>query len=75
MRIVSVFIAALVATCGPAWSAGLSADRNEIAEAEIKALELHLAKLLVSRSFDEYEQHLAADYTRISASGVVETRE
>jgi hypothetical protein len=53
----------------------LAADRNAAAEAEIKALELRLAGLLVSRDFDEYERYLAADYTRISASGVVETRE
>lgn len=75
MRLVSVFIALLLASIGPGGSVGLSADQNAAAEAEIKALELRLAGLLVARDFDEYEKYLAADYTRISASGVVETRE
>jgi hypothetical protein len=69
------FVIALVVTFGQAGSVAVSADHSAAAEAEIKSLELHLAKLLVSRKFDEYEKYLAADYTRINASGVVETRE
>jgi len=69
------FVIALVVTFGQAGSVAVSADHNDAAEAEIKSLELHLAKLLVSRKFDEYEKYLAADYTRINASGVVETHE
>jgi ketosteroid isomerase-like protein len=62
-----------------AWAAAamttLSADANEAAEAEIKQLEMRLAGLLVSGDFDAYEHFLAADYTRINAAGVVETRD
>ncbi len=70
-----VLVLFLVATCAAAAAVTLSADRNDAAEAEIKALEMHLAGLLVNGDFDEYEQFLASDYTRISAQGVVETRE
>jgi hypothetical protein len=65
----------LIAASLPASAAVPSADPDAAAEAEIKALELHLAQLLVSRQLDEYEKYLAADYTRINGSGVVETRE
>ena len=65
----------LLTACGPARGATLSADRNEAAEATIKALELHLAKLLVAHKFDEYEKYLSADYSRISPTGEVESRE
>jgi hypothetical protein len=74
--VLAAALAALfVINAGGAAAPALSADRNDEAEAEIKALELHLARLLVERRIDEYETHLAADYTRINASGVVETRE
>jgi hypothetical protein len=62
-------------TCGAAWGDTLSADRNDAAEAEVKALELHLAKLLVAHNFDEYEKYLSTDYSRISPNGTVESRE
>ena len=75
MRTASILLLALVVSPGLLPGAPLSADRNEAAEAEIKALEFHLAKLLVERKIDEYETYLGADYTRIGASGVVETRE
>jgi hypothetical protein len=75
INIICPLVVALVVTFVQAGGRTVSADRNDAAEAEIKALELHLAKLLVSRDFDEYEKYLAADYTRINASGVVETRE
>jgi hypothetical protein len=65
----------LVATCGVAWAGTLSADRNGAVEAEIKALELHLAQLLVAHNFDEYEKYLSTDYSRISPTGTVESRE
>lgn len=64
-----------VATFAAAAVTTLSADRNEATEAEIKALEMHLAGLLVAGDFDAYERFLATDYTRISAAGVVETHE
>lgn len=75
MRLAKLLISILIATSVPASAAVPSADPDAAAEAEIKALELHLAQLLVSREFDEYEKYLAADYTRINANGVVETRE
>lgn len=75
MRTASTLFVLLIAGLGVVQGASLPADRNEPAEAEIRALELHLAELLVERKFDEYEAHLGADYTRINASGVVETRE
>lgn len=75
IHIACPFVVGLLLTIGQAGAVAVSADHNAAAEAEIKALELHLAKLLVSRNFDEYEKYLAADYTRINASGVVETRE
>ncbi len=69
-------VVGLVTTCGAAWGgATLSADRNDAAEAEVKALELHLAKLLVAHNFDAYEKYLSTDYSRISPTGTVESRE
>jgi ketosteroid isomerase-like protein len=68
-------VVGLLSTCGAARGATLSADRNDAAEAEIKALELHLAKLLVERNIDEYEKYLSTDYSRINATGTVESRE
>ena len=59
----------------PAFEAKHGVKVHVISVGTGKALELHLAKLLVSREFDEYEKYLAADYTRINANGVVETRE
>ena len=71
----TAIVIGLLTTCSAAWGATLSADRNDAAEAGIKALELHLAKLLVARKFDEYEKYLSSDYSRISPTGVVESRE
>ncbi len=75
IHIACSLVVALFIAFGQAGGVAVSADHNYAAEAEIKSLELHLAKLLVSRKFDEYEKYLGADYTRINASGVVETRE
>lgn len=75
MRLATLLMSILIAASLPASAAVPTADPDAAAEAEIKSLELHLAKLLVSREFDEYEKYLAADYTRINANGVVETRE
>jgi ketosteroid isomerase-like protein len=75
MHAAGALIVALVITCVDPPSATVSAERNDAAERDIKVLELKLAGLLVARDFDEYEKHLAADYTRINPAGVVETRE
>lgn len=71
----AAIVVSLVISCGAAWGATLSADRNDAAEAEIKALELRLAGLLVARNFEEYEKYLSADYSRINPNGTVESRE
>ena len=51
------------------------ADANSVAEAEIKALEVRLAELIVKGDWDEYERHLAADYLHTRDSGQVENRD
>ena len=63
-------VAGLLIACGVAWGATLSADRNGAAEAAIKALELHLAKLLVAGKFDEYEKYLSTDYSALAGGAV-----
>ena len=50
-------------------------DGNSVAGAEIKALEVRLAELIVKGDWDEYEKHLAADYLHTRDSGQVENRE
>ena len=54
---------------------GVAADENRDVEREIKALELHLADLLVRRDLDTYSTFLSRDYTRINDHGEVQTRE
>jgi hypothetical protein len=51
------------------------AGANSVAEAEIKALEVRLAELIVKGDWDEYEKHLAADYLHTRDSGQVENRD
>jgi ketosteroid isomerase-like protein len=53
----------------------VQADRDQEVEREIKALELHLAGLLVQGDFDTYSTFLSQDYTRINDRGEVQTRE
>jgi len=50
-------------------------DGNSVAGAEIKALEVRLAELIVKGDWDEYEKHLAADYLHTRDSGQVENRD
>jgi hypothetical protein len=54
---------------------GLQADKDQEVAREIKALELHLADLLVRGDFDTYSTFLSRDYTRINDRGEVQTRE
>jgi hypothetical protein len=49
-----------------------NADRNPVAEGEIKALELKLAELIVHGGWDEYAKHLASDYLHTRDNGHVE---
>jgi hypothetical protein len=50
-------------------------DVNPVAEGEIKALELRLAGLIVHGDWDEYEKHLASDYSHIRDNGHVEGKD
>src|ERR1700682_2013770 len=54
---------------------GAHADANPTAEAEIKALELKLAELIVRADWDEYEKHLASDYLHTRDNGHVESKD
>ena len=74
MHITSALLAALIGVYGQS-ALALSADRNDAAVTEIKALEMHLAGLLMQGKVDEYEMYLAADYTRINVNGQVEAKE
>lgn len=54
---------------------GLAADKDPVVARDIKALELHLADLLVRGEFDTYSTFLADEYTRINDRGEVQTRD
>src|ERR1035437_9800140 len=54
---------------------GVHADANPAAEAEIKALELKLAELIVQGNWDEYAKHLASDYLHTRDNGHVEGKD
>jgi ketosteroid isomerase-like protein len=67
----------LLALAGPLGTTGVAqakaAEDSAVAE-EIRQLELHLADLLRSGAYDEYEEYLTADYVRTTA-GRLQTRE
>ena len=54
---------------------GAHADANPAAEAEIKALEMKLAELIVHDNWDEYAKHLAPDYLHTRENGHVEGKD
>jgi ketosteroid isomerase-like protein len=54
---------------------GVHADANPTAEAEIKALELKLAGLIIRGDWDEYAKHLATDYLHTRYNGQVESKD
>ncbi|HKM48859.1 MAG TPA: nuclear transport factor 2 family protein [Terriglobales bacterium] len=73
-----IFIVALllaVSTLLSAQQPSLHADANADAEAEIKALELKLAELIVHDDWDEYAKHLASDYVHTRDNGHVEGKD
>ncbi len=73
-----IFIIALllaVSTVLSAQQPGVHADANATAEAEIKALELKLAELIVHDDWDEYAKHLASDYLHTRDNGHVEGKD
>ena len=51
------------------------AEANPVAEAEIKALELKLADLIVKGDWDEYAKHVGGDYLHTRENGQVENKE
>ncbi len=51
------------------------AEANPVAEAEIKALELKLADLIVKGDWDEYAKHVGGDYLYTRENGQVENKE
>lgn len=53
---------------------GVRADGDQEVAKEIKALELHLADLLVRGDIDTYSTFLSEDYTRITDRGEVQPR-
>jgi hypothetical protein len=50
-------------------------DANPAAEAEIKALELRLAELIVKGDWDQYAKYLASDYVHTRDNGHVESQD
>jgi hypothetical protein len=65
----------LICVCGIAQQPAVRADANPSAESEIKELESKLAAWIVRGTWDEYLQHLAADYVHTGYSGKVENKE
>lgn len=53
----------------------LRADRDSVAEDQIKQLEFTLAALLEKRDIETYATYLTDDYIRIAANGIVSTKE
>ncbi len=54
---------------------GMHADANPASEAEIKALEVKMADLIVRGEWDEYANHLAADYQHTRDNGRLESKD
>ena len=53
----------------------MHSDANPAAQAEIKALELKLAELIVRNDWDEYAKYLASDYLHTRENGHVEGKD
>jgi ketosteroid isomerase-like protein len=76
MRKVFIITLLLVLSCTlGAQQPGVHAETNPAAEAEIKALELRLADLIVRADWDEYAKHLASDYLHTRDNGHVEGKD
>lgn len=73
----NLFILVLLAASSflVAQQTGVHADANSPAEAEIKALELKFADLIVRGEWDEYASHLASDYQHTRDSARVESKD
>ena len=56
-------------------AAPMRANGSASVEEELKTLELKLADLIIRGDWDEYEKHLAADYTRVAADAKLENKD
>lgn len=59
----------------PAQATSLQPQAIPSMEQELKTMELKLADLIVRGDWDEYEKHLVADYTRVTADGRLENKD
>jgi ketosteroid isomerase-like protein len=66
------FLTLNVALC--AQQIAVHSDANPVADAEIKAVELKLAELVVRGDWDEYAKHLTSDYLYTRENGRVEDK-
>jgi ketosteroid isomerase-like protein len=51
------------------------ADRDTVAEQQIKQLEFHLTDLIMKKDIDTYATFLTDDYIRIAANGIVSSKQ
>ena len=51
------------------------ADRDTVAEKQIKQLEFHLTDLIMKKDIDTYATYLTDDYVRIAANGEASTKQ
>jgi ketosteroid isomerase-like protein len=73
-----IFILALLLAVSASLAAqqpGAHADANPAADAEIRALELKLADLIVRGEWDEYSNYLASDYLCTHENGHNESKD
>ncbi len=71
----AITLLVVTSTGALAQPAVVHADANPAAEAEIRVLDSKLAEWIVRGQWDEYSQHLAADYLNTSYNGHVENKE
>ena|SRR5271157_1501356 len=73
----AVLACAVLAGLESGWAQGnlpSAAPVRANVEEELKTFEVKLADLIVRGDWDEYEKHLAADYTRVAADGKLENK-
>ncbi len=70
-----LFILLLSSYLGFGQSSTFRADKDTVAEEEIKKLEFYLADLIEKGDVDTYAGYLADDYVRIAANGILSTKE
>jgi ketosteroid isomerase-like protein len=70
-----LFILLFSSHLGFSQSSTIRADKDSVAEDEIKKLEFYLAGLIEKGDVDTYAGYLADDYVRIAANGTLSTKE